>query len=181
MAIASGSPTAQYNNESEIAESEALDNELPESDAEDSKGPEIEVLEDENSEGKGTERDTGDGKTVETGRYRGPPQGGSKITPKIVNMELKWLNDPRVMADRIARILHSGDPALAAAIVRAGTKQGMRCDVAWNHILQYCMDQKNPQAAFKFYNDVSSLQALLRCHEHTSNWAPGLFANVSLR
>ena len=77
------------------------------------------------------------------------------MTPKIINEELKWLNDPRKMADRVARILHSGNPALAAALVRAGTKQGMRCDVAWNHLLQYCMDQNHPQAAFKFYNDVS--------------------------
>jgi hypothetical protein len=165
MAIASGSPTAPYNYESEIAESEALDNEVTESNVTDNKNSESEGPEDEDFEGKSPRSETGDGETVETERYRGPPQRGSKITPKIVNMELKWLNDPRTMADRIARILHSGDPALAAAIVRAGTKQGMRCDVAWNHILQYCMDQKNPQAAFKFYNDVSPFQALWPYHK----------------
>jgi hypothetical protein len=169
MAIASGSPTAHYNNDSEIAESEALDKDLTEKDVADDDISEKGVSQDENLEGKATKSETGDSETVETERYRGPPQGGSKITPKIVNMELKWLNDPHKMADRIARILHSGDPALAAAIVRAGTKQGMRCDAAWNHILQYCMDQKNPQAAFKFYNDVSPLQVLWHGHNHAQS------------
>ena len=166
MAIASGSPNAQYSNESEIAESEALDNEATENDVAGNDNAENEVSQSDDVEGKATEGDARDSDIVKPERFRGPPQGGSKITPKIIDMELKWLNDSRKMGDRVARILHSGDPALAAAIVRAGTKQGMRCDVAWNHILQYCMDQKNPQAAFKFYNDVSPFQFLRRCHKY---------------
>ena len=166
MAIASGSFTGRYNGQLESSESKALDPESAEreeleNDPYDYGDDEGEVRENGASEDKASEEQEGeadmeaDDEAPEEGSYRGPPRGMPKLTPKIINEELKWLNDPRKMADRVARILHSGNPALAAALVRAGTKQGLRCDVAWNHLLQYCMDQKHPQAAFKFYNDVS--------------------------
>lgn len=81
--------------------------------------------------------------------------GAASISRKTIEMELKWLEDPRALADRVARILQSGDPAKAAALVRQAQKSGKKCDVAWNNILQYCMDRGHAQAAFKFYNDVS--------------------------
>lgn len=80
---------------------------------------------------------------------------GASFNRKTINMELKWLEDPRDLADRVARILRSGDPAMAAALVRQAQKEGKRCDVAWNHLLSYCMQRGFPQVAFKFYNDVS--------------------------
>lgn len=81
--------------------------------------------------------------------------GAATISRKTIEMELKWLEDPRALADRVARILQSGDPAKAAALVRQAQKSGKKCDVAWNNLLQYCMDRGHAQAAFKFYNDVS--------------------------
>lgn len=81
--------------------------------------------------------------------------GAAGISRKVIEMEMKWLEDPRALADRVARLLQSGDPAKAAALVRHAQKSGMRCDVAWNNLLQYCMDRGHAQAAFKFYNDVS--------------------------
>lgn len=161
MAIASNSHSARYDHEIEIAESEALDTAAAERDGPMEEQAEGEAVENEHDPEENTADDktpdekTPDDKTPETKSYHGLSLGESRITPKIVNMELRWLNDPHKMADRIDRILQNGEPALAAAIVRAGTKKGMRCDVAWNHLLQYCMDQKSPQAAFKFYNDVS--------------------------
>ncbi len=80
---------------------------------------------------------------------------GASFSRKTINMELKWLEDPRDLADRVARILRSGDPGMAAALVRQAQKEGKRCDVAWNHLLSYCMQRGFPQVAFKFYNDVS--------------------------
>lgn len=151
MAIASNSHSARYDHETEIAESEALDTAAAEGDGPVEEQVDGEALESETA----PENDSADDKTAEPKNFHGLSLGESRITPKIVNMELRWLNDPHKMADRIERILQSGEPALAAAIVRAGTKKGMRCDVAWNHLLQYCMDQQSPQAAFKFYNDVS--------------------------
>ncbi|KAJ5825055.1 hypothetical protein N7447_007395 [Penicillium robsamsonii] len=163
MAIASGSFTGRYN-EREASESEALDPEAAESedlendpyDYQDgeTEAQENDVSDDQTPKEQDIEADTAEGETLENDTFRAPPGGMPKLTPKIINEELKWLNDPRRMADRVARILHSGNPALAAALVRAGTKQGLRCDVAWNHLLQYCMDQNHPQAAFKFYNDM---------------------------
>ncbi|EKV09627.1 Pentatricopeptide repeat protein [Penicillium digitatum] len=168
MAIASGSFTGRYNSERETADSDALDPEAAETedlekDPYDYEDGESEVQEnglpgDQASKERDleadVEADSADGEAPENDSYRGPIREMPKLTPKIINEELKWLNDPRKMADRVARILHSGNPALAAALVRAGTKQGLRCDVAWNHLLQYCMDQNHPQAAFKFYNDM---------------------------
>ncbi|KAJ5790793.1 uncharacterized protein N7518_007804 [Penicillium psychrosexuale] len=164
MAIASGSFIGRYNSELETSESKALDPETAEreeleNDRYDYGDDEGEVRENRASDDKASEEQDGEADIEADGEapedtYRGPPRGMPKLTPKIINEELKWLNDPRKMADRVARILHSGNPALAAALVRAGTKQGLRCDVAWNHLLQYCMDQNHPQAAFKFYNDM---------------------------
>ncbi|KAJ5334118.1 uncharacterized protein N7506_007901 [Penicillium brevicompactum] len=155
MAIASNSHSARYDHEIEIAESEALDTAAAGRDGPMEEQAEGEAVENEHDPEEDTADDkTTDDKTPETKSYHGLSLGESRITPKIVNMELRWLNDPHKMADRIDRILQNGEPALAAAIVRAGTKKGMRCDVAWNHLLQYCMDQKSPQAAFKFYNDM---------------------------
>ncbi|CEJ59177.1 hypothetical protein PMG11_07811 [Penicillium brasilianum] len=79
---------------------------------------------------------------------------GASFNRRTINMELKWLEDPRDLADRVARILRSGDPAMAAALVRQAQKEGRRCDVAWNHLLSYCMQRGFPQVAFKFYNDM---------------------------
>lgn len=84
-----------------------------------------------------------------------PGAGESSISYKSIQMELKWLEDPRALADRVARILRGGDPAKAAALVRQAQKEGKKCDVAWNHLLQYCMERGHPIAALKFYNDVS--------------------------
>ncbi|KAJ5171349.1 uncharacterized protein N7500_004132 [Penicillium coprophilum] len=163
MAIASGSFTGRYNDreasaseavDPEAAESEDLENDPYDYQDGESEAQENDVSGDKVSEEHDLEADTADGETPEKVRFGGSPGEMPKLTPKIINEELKWLNDPRRMADRVARILHSGNPALAAALVRAGTKQGLRCDVAWNHLLQYCMDQNHPQAAFKFYNDM---------------------------
>lgn len=156
MAIASGSNNTRYDPENEIAESEALDGKAAEND-----GTVNDNLRSGASEGQASQNgasgadDAGD-EVAGTGTSQAPVEAGIKIKPKIVNEELKWLQDPRKLGDRVARILHSGEPALAAAIVRAATKQGLRSDVAWNHLLQYCMDQQSPHAAFKFYNDVST-------------------------
>jgi hypothetical protein len=83
---------------------------------------------------------------------------GASYSRKTISMELKWLEDPRDLADRVARILRSGDPGMAAALVRQAQKDGKRTDVAWNHLLSYCMQRGFPQVAWKFYNDVSVLK-----------------------
>lgn len=74
---------------------------------------------------------------------------------RAIMKELEWLKDPRALADRVGRLLQSGDPVMAVALVRQAQKKGDRLEVAWNNILQYCMDRQFHHVAFKFYNDVS--------------------------
>jgi hypothetical protein len=82
------------------------------------------------------------------------PDGEKSTSRKTLELELKWLADPRALADRVARILQSGDVAKAAALVRQAQREGMSCGVAWNNLLQYFMDRGCSKAAFKLYNDV---------------------------
>ncbi|GES57417.1 pentatricopeptide repeat protein [Aspergillus terreus] len=79
---------------------------------------------------------------------------GRSVSSKVVELELKWLKDPRALADRVARLLSADDVPLAAALVRSAQKERMECSVAWNHLLEYCMNKRAPRAAFKFYNDM---------------------------
>lgn len=81
----------------------------------------------------------------------------SVVSNKVVDMEIKWLQDPKELADRVARLLKGRQPALAAALVRRAQTDGMRCQVAWNHLLQHSMDRDAPHAAFRFYNEVRGL------------------------
>lgn len=76
------------------------------------------------------------------------------VSKKVVDMEIKWLQDPKELADRVARLLKGREPALAVALVRRAQTDGVRCQVAWNHLLHHCMDRDAPQAAFRFYNEV---------------------------
>ncbi|KAJ9317055.1 hypothetical protein DTO271D3_2794 [Paecilomyces variotii] len=76
------------------------------------------------------------------------------VSKKVVDMEIKWLQDPKELADRVARLLKGREPALAVALVRRAQTDGVRCQVAWNHLLHHCMDRDAPQAAFRFYNEM---------------------------
>jgi hypothetical protein len=79
---------------------------------------------------------------------------GRSISKKAVEMELAWLKDPMELARRVARLLSGGEPGIAATLVREAQGRRIECAVAWNHLMQYCMNQGAPLAAFKFYNDV---------------------------
>lgn len=76
------------------------------------------------------------------------------VRRKVVKKELQWLQDPKALADRVAKILQADDFALAVAIVRGAEKQNMECSVGWNHLLEYCMNKKQPKAAWKLYNEM---------------------------
>ncbi|EAU38255.1 predicted protein [Aspergillus terreus NIH2624] len=97
---------------------------------------------------------------------------GRSVSSKVVELELKWLKDPRALADRVARLLSADDVPLAAALVRSAQKERMECSVAWNHLLEYCMNKRAPRAAFKFYNDV--------CCARVSFWLYGGCADLVL-
>ncbi|KAE8364876.1 hypothetical protein BDV27DRAFT_110014 [Aspergillus caelatus] len=77
-----------------------------------------------------------------------------KVSGKVVEMELKWLKDPRALSDRVARLLNANDVLLAVALVRTAQRERMECTVAWNHLMEYCMKKNHPRAALKFYNEM---------------------------
>ncbi|KAL1998192.1 hypothetical protein VTN02DRAFT_6682 [Thermoascus thermophilus] len=87
-------------------------------------------------------------------KYTGKEARTPTVSQKAVEMELKWLQDPRELADRVARLLKGRQPALAAALVRRAQKERMECGVAWNHLMEHCMEKNAPMAAFKFYNEM---------------------------
>lgn len=96
-------------------------------------------------------------------KARGRADLTSRVNRKVVEMEIKWLQDPRALADRVARLLGAGNVALAAALVREAQKERMECSVAWNRLLEYCMENGRALAAFKFYNEVCGFACLVGC------------------
>ncbi|CRG86795.1 hypothetical protein PISL3812_03807 [Talaromyces islandicus] len=80
------------------------------------------------------------------------------INPTVINKELKWLQDPKELAVRIARLLQADQVALAVAMVRKAEALKMECAVAWNRLLSYCFEKSAPEAAFSFYNDMKKRQ-----------------------
>ncbi|KAE8151291.1 hypothetical protein BDV25DRAFT_152887 [Aspergillus avenaceus] len=78
----------------------------------------------------------------------------SKVSTKVVEMELVWLKDPRALGDRVSRMLITGQYELAVALIRAAQKERMDCGSAWNHLFAHCMKQNSPEAAFRFYNEM---------------------------
>lgn len=86
-----------------------------------------------------------------------------KVTPRAVAMELKWVKDPRALAERVGVMLSCKFTLLAAELVRKAQKSGMECGAAWNYLQQYCMYHGEPLAALAFYNDVSSRAIYRTC------------------
>ncbi|BDD56050.1 hypothetical protein MAP00_001530 [Monascus purpureus] len=76
------------------------------------------------------------------------------VSRKVIDIELKWMKNRRDISDRVAKMLRSGQIALAAELVRTAQKRGMECTVAWNHLMTFSMEKGEPLAAFKFYNDM---------------------------
>lgn len=83
-----------------------------------------------------------------------------RLNKRIIDEELRWLPDPRKLGDRVHDLLREGDPAKAAALARAAPKQGIRGNAAWNYLIEYCLTRGHPDAALKFYNDVSAFSVL---------------------
>jgi hypothetical protein len=77
-----------------------------------------------------------------------------KIPSKAAEMELRWIKDRTMLAERVRRLLSQGDVLLAATLARMARREKFDCVVAWNHILAHCMKAGSPLAAWKFWNDV---------------------------
>ncbi|KAJ5814434.1 uncharacterized protein N7503_001184 [Penicillium pulvis] len=83
-------------------------------------------------------------------------QSSSHINRKHVRLEMEWVQDPLLLAQRVSTALRGGDPAMAVALAREATKQipGTKFVVAWNRIFGYCFDMGHPKPALRFFNDM---------------------------
>lgn len=70
------------------------------------------------------------------------------------NKEVIWLTDRATLADRVEKVLQKRDALFAATLVRKAQRLGLGSTAAWNYLLEYCMKQNEPQAAWRFYNEV---------------------------
>ncbi|RAK99136.1 uncharacterized protein BO80DRAFT_359825 [Aspergillus ibericus CBS 121593] len=73
---------------------------------------------------------------------------------QVVDREMKWLKDPRGLADRVAAVLQADNPILALALIRWAHRRDISTVVAYNRLLEYCLRMKAPKAAFRFWNDM---------------------------
>ncbi|KAJ5727726.1 hypothetical protein N7493_005546 [Penicillium malachiteum] len=75
---------------------------------------------------------------------------------KHVRLEMAWLEDPLLLAQRVSSALAAGDPGMAASLAREALRQhpGSKYTVAWNRIMHYCMDRGHPKPALRFFNDM---------------------------
>lgn len=74
----------------------------------------------------------------------------------VVNAELKWLRDPLALAERVRRCLADGHLALGVSLVYKAQSKGFRCTAAFNRLLEYLLREKEPELAFRAWNDVCS-------------------------
>lgn len=80
---------------------------------------------------------------------------GESVAKKAVEMELAWLKDRTVLAERVQRLLKQDNIAFAAELVRTAQRRHYDTQGAWNAILAYCFGKGHAEAAFRFWNDVS--------------------------
>ncbi|GKZ31741.1 hypothetical protein AbraIFM66950_000506 [Aspergillus brasiliensis] len=72
----------------------------------------------------------------------------------VVSAELKWLHDPWALAERVRRCLADGQLALGVALVYNAHRRRMRCVAAFNRLLEFCLREKEPELAFRAWNDM---------------------------
>ncbi|KAL2872377.1 uncharacterized protein BJX67DRAFT_376199 [Aspergillus lucknowensis] len=76
------------------------------------------------------------------------------VNRSALAMELRWLQNRTHLAARVERLLNQNDIEFAAALVRRAQTEGLETHVGWNHILAYCLRKGNPEAAWRFWNDM---------------------------
>ncbi|KAL4979906.1 hypothetical protein BDW66DRAFT_167775 [Aspergillus desertorum] len=74
---------------------------------------------------------------------------GESVAKKAVEMELAWLKDRTVLAERVQRLLKQDNIAFAAELVRTAQRRNYDTQGAWNAILAYCFEKGHAEAAFR--------------------------------
>lgn len=79
----------------------------------------------------------------------------------VLNAELKWLRDPHALAERVRRCLADGHLALGLKLIQVAHQKRFKAIPAFNRLLEYLMHEKEPELAFRAWNDVCSSSSLL--------------------
>lgn len=77
-----------------------------------------------------------------------------KRAEAAANKEVIWLTDRATLAERVEKVLQKRDALFAATLVRKAQRLGLGSTAAWNYLMEYCMRENEPQAAWRFYNEV---------------------------
>ena len=90
--------------------------------------------------------------------------------------EARFLVDPMRLADEVQRNLKKDNYDKAIALVRASEKQGLKDGspagsvnniVAWNHLCDWCMAQRDPKTALKTFNEMKKRGHKPDAHTYT--------------
>lgn len=77
-----------------------------------------------------------------------------KRAETAANKEVIWLTDRATLAERVEKVLQKRDALFAATLVRKAQGLGLGSTAAWNYLMEYCIRENEPQAAWRFYNEV---------------------------
>lgn len=75
------------------------------------------------------------------------------FTQTSLEQELRYLRDPRKLADYILSLLRKDQEEKAYELVKMSSKN-LPCTVSWNHLINFEMSQGRVGNACKIYNDV---------------------------
>lgn len=76
-----------------------------------------------------------------------------KKTLARLSSELKYLRDPKKLADHVAHVLRHDDQEKATALIRLSSRSIANV-VSWNHLIDWQMKKGKTKAALDTYNEV---------------------------
>lgn len=77
-------------------------------------------------------------------------------TPTSLQKELRYLGDPRKLADHVLHLLQEGEGEKAYKLIKMGSRR-LSCTVSWNHLIDFEMSQGRVNNAYSIFNDVRVL------------------------
>lgn len=81
-----------------------------------------------------------------------------RYTPTSLQKELRYLGDPRKLADYVLHLLQEGGDEKAYALIKMGSRK-LPCTVSWNHLIDFEMSRGRVAIAYSLFNDVWVLRS----------------------
>ncbi|KAI9725307.1 MAG: hypothetical protein M1828_003322 [Chrysothrix sp. TS-e1954] len=92
---------------------------------------------------------------INDARYPKPEdeQNEQRRLETTLKMELKYLKDPLLLANRVEKLLHNKNEAKAHALCRVSSRAVANV-VSWNHLINYQLQKGSTQIALHTYNEM---------------------------